>query len=147
MGRKEVTVESPHARVVRDFMQHYTDLASFDRYLAPNIEYISLPTGRTRNCDESCLGPVHTRGSRHSESAQKKLPPSWDILSFDFERVMAEGDDVVAFGRFAYETKILKRRMHPPFAIWAKVRDGKIHFFQFLELDFGHSGIDLLQTR
>jgi ketosteroid isomerase-like protein len=131
-GKKEVTVESPNARLVRDFMQHYTDLASFDRYLAPDIEYISL------NWENPELRRIMPWAGSHKGIAAfrecaEKIAASWDILSFDFERVMAEGDDVAAFGRFAYETKILKQRTHSPFAIWAKVRDGKIHFFQFLE--------------
>lgn len=46
---------------------------------------------------------------------------------------MSEENDVAAFGRFVYETKVLKQRTHSPLALWAKVQDGKIHFIQSLE--------------
>ena len=46
---------------------------------------------------------------------------------------MSEGNDVALFGRFVYESKVLKHRTHSPFAVRAKVQDGKIRFFQFLE--------------
>jgi ketosteroid isomerase-like protein len=125
-------VESANVRLVRDFMQHFTDLASFDRYLAPDVEYISL------NWENPELRRIMPWAGSHKgiaafrECAQQ-IADSWDILRFDFERVMGEGDDVAAFGRFVYETKMLKQQTHSPFAIWAKVRDGKISFFQFLE--------------
>lgn len=125
-------MDTPNAKLVRDFMQHYADLASFDRYLTPDIEYISL------NRDNPELGQILPWAGSHKgidafRECAEKIVASWDILSFEFERVMGEGDDVAAFGRFAYETKVLKQRTQSPFAIWAKVRDGKICFFQFLE--------------
>ena len=125
-------MESTNARLLRDFMEHYSDLALYDRYLATDIEYISL------NWDHPELRQILPWAGTHKGIAAfrecaEKIAASWDILIFDFERVMAEGDDVAAFGRFTYETKTVNQRTHSPFAIWVKVRDGKIHFFQFLE--------------
>ena len=46
------------------------------------------------------------------------------------------GENVAVFGSFTYRSVSIGKLFRSPFAIHAKVRDGKIVFFQFVEETF-----------
>ncbi|XXE71680.1 hypothetical protein J3P90_08795 [Pseudomonas sp. D3-10] len=46
---------------------------------------------------------------------------------------MASGEDVAVFGKFTYRSVAVGHVFTSPFSIHAKVRDGKMIYFQFME--------------
>ncbi len=57
----------------------------------------------------------------------------WDILDFKVSDMFSSGENVAVFGRFTYRSKAVGNTFTSPFAILAKVNDGKIEYFQFME--------------
>jgi ketosteroid isomerase-like protein len=60
----------------------------------------------------------------------------WTIEDFNVTDLFGEGDNVAAFGSFTYRSVSVGKLLRSPFSILAKVRDGKIVYFQFMEDTF-----------
>jgi uncharacterized protein len=60
----------------------------------------------------------------------------WHVDSFSIETIFAEDDNVAVFGRFAYTSTVLTKQVTSPFAIFAKVSDGRCSYMQFMEDTF-----------
>jgi hypothetical protein len=60
----------------------------------------------------------------------------WTIEDFAVTDLFGEGENVAVFGRFTYRSVSLGKAVTSPFSIHAKVRDGKIVYFQFMEDTF-----------
>ena len=56
-----------------------------------------------------------------------------NMHTFDTDVIFGDGENVSAVGRFVYSGKKIGRKAETPFSIYAKVRDGKIYYFQFFE--------------
>lgn len=57
----------------------------------------------------------------------------WEVNDFQVTDMIAEGELVAVFGTFTYTSVEVGHRFTSPFAIKAKVQDGQIVFFQFME--------------
>ena len=57
----------------------------------------------------------------------------WKIEDFTVTDKFASGEDVAVFGKFTYRSVALGHVITSPFSIYAKVHDGKIVYFQFME--------------
>ena len=64
----------------------------------------------------------------------------WETKAFQIRDVVEQGDTVAMFGSFTYRGRESGKEITSPFSILAKVKDGKIHYVQFLEDTFGTSG-------
>ena len=64
----------------------------------------------------------------------------WETKAFQISDVIEQGNTVAMFGSFTYRGRESGKEIASPFSILAKVRDGKIHYVQFLEDTFGTSG-------
>ena len=60
----------------------------------------------------------------------------WNVDTFTPEAVFGEDEHVAVFGRFTYTSTKLHRTVTTPFAIYCKVRDGKVTYMQFMEDTF-----------
>jgi hypothetical protein len=72
-------------------------------------------------------------------AANQHLHPRGDLLddqAFEISDLFGSGEDVAVFGSFAYRSVSLGQAVRSPFCIHAKVKDGKIAFFQFMEDTF-----------
>jgi uncharacterized protein len=65
---------------------------------------------------------------------------AWETKAFEVREVIEQGDTVAMFGSFTYRGRQSGQEITSPFALLAKLRDGKIHYLQFLEDTFGTSG-------
>src|SRR5215207_10178782 len=63
----------------------------------------------------------------------------WNIEEFTVMDLFGAGEDVAVFGSMTYRSISLGKVFRSPFAIHAKVRNGKIVFFQFMEDTFASS--------
>ncbi|RWY47367.1 nuclear transport factor 2 family protein [Mucilaginibacter gilvus] len=57
----------------------------------------------------------------------------WTANLFDPTEVFGSGENVAVFGTFNYTSNVLKQTVNTPFSIFAKVKEGKIYHFQFME--------------
>ena len=57
----------------------------------------------------------------------------WDINDFSVTDIFGDGEKVAVFGSFTYTSVGVGHRFTSPFSILAKVADGKIVYFQFME--------------
>ncbi|NLA47985.1 MAG: nuclear transport factor 2 family protein [Bacteroidales bacterium] len=60
----------------------------------------------------------------------------WTINAFEVQEIFAENENVAVFGSFSYTSKTLNQQATSPFSILAKVRNGKIYHFMFMEDTF-----------
>lgn len=50
--------------------------------------------------------------------------------------MFTDGESVGVFGRFTYESTVLSKSVTSPFSVFAKVRNGRCTYMQFMEDTF-----------
>jgi uncharacterized protein len=60
----------------------------------------------------------------------------WRANEFSIETIFGQGANVAVFGRFTYTSTVLSKTVSSPFAIFAKVSDGRCNYMQFMEDTF-----------
>ena len=121
--------------VVRMLLDDPTSPELVHRLVAPDATYVSLnfdnpelrrimPWAGTRTGPEAVLD-TYTRVNRF-----------WHSEAFEIEALFGQGRNVAVFGRFTYRSATLGKAVTSPFAILARVDDGRITFMQFMEDTF-----------
>jgi ketosteroid isomerase-like protein len=64
----------------------------------------------------------------------------WETKAFEVRDVLTNQNSVAMFGSFTYKTRTLGKEITSPFAMLARVTNGKISYLQFLEDTFGTAG-------
>lgn len=67
----------------------------------------------------------------------KTVNSIWKNESFDIETIFGNGENLAVFGRFTCRSAVLGKAYTSPFAIHAKVQDGKVTYMLFMEDTFG----------
>jgi uncharacterized protein len=57
----------------------------------------------------------------------------WQVISFEPEAVFGSGEYAAMFGRFTYRSTVMSKLVTTPFAVFAKVKDGRCYYLQFME--------------
>jgi hypothetical protein len=60
----------------------------------------------------------------------------WETIEFNPGEIFGSDERVALFGSFKYRSKVLNKIVNSPFSIFAKVKDGKITYLQFMEDTF-----------
>jgi uncharacterized protein len=60
----------------------------------------------------------------------------WRVDEFSIEAMFGQGENVAVFGRFTYTSTVLSKQVTSPFAVFAKVADGRCTYMQFMEDTF-----------
>jgi uncharacterized protein len=60
----------------------------------------------------------------------------WKVKSFKKEVTLTDGVNVAILGRFTYESTVLSKTVTSPFSVFARVRDGRCTYMQFMEDTF-----------
>jgi uncharacterized protein len=60
----------------------------------------------------------------------------WEKVDFRSEALFGSGEHAAMFGRFTYRSRVLGKLVTTPFAIFAKVVNGKCTYLQFMEDTF-----------
>ena len=125
------------AEVVRAILDNPTDLDTVKELVAPDATYVSLSYD---NPDLKKLMPwagTTQGGAEAVVSTYTRVGRYWANEGFHVEEVI-EGDGKVAmFGRFTYRSTTLGKAVTSPFAILARVTDGRVTYMQFMEDTFG----------
>jgi hypothetical protein len=121
--------------VVMDFLSNTTPDkvdAAAERLVAPNATYVSL------NFDNPELRMIMpwtgtNQGPKAYSGLFKQVSKYWTIQDFTITDRLAVGENVAIFGLFTYRSVAVGHVFTSPFSIHAKVRDGKMVYFQFME--------------
>lgn len=121
--------------VVMDFLSNTAPdkvEAAADRLVAPDAVYVSL------NFDNPELKKIEpwtgtAKGSSAYSSTFLRVAEYWTIEDFAITDKLAVGEDVAIFGKFTYRSIEVGHVFTSPFSIHAKVREGKMVYFQFME--------------
>jgi ketosteroid isomerase-like protein len=110
--------------------------AAAKRLVAPDATYISL------NFDNPELKQIipwvgTQKGPEAYSNAIMRVQQFGTLEDFKVLDIFGEGENVAVFGQFTYRAKATGIVVTSPLAIRAKVRDGKIVFFQFMEDSYG----------
>jgi hypothetical protein len=60
----------------------------------------------------------------------------WKVEAFKKEAMFTDGENVAVFGRFTYKSTVLSKTVTSPFSVFAKVRNGRCTYMQFMEDTF-----------
>ena len=125
------------AEVVRAILDNPTDLDAVRELVAPDATYVSLSYD---NPDLKRLMPwagTSQGGADAVVSTYTRVGRYWANEGFEVEDVIESVDKVALFGRFTYRSTTLGKAVTSPFAILARVSDGRVTYMQFLEDTFG----------
>ena len=122
--------------VVRTLLNDPTDPDVVHRLVASDATYVSL------NYDNPELKLIMpwagtSAGPEAILNTYTRVKRFWHSEAFEISELFGEDGNVAVFGRFAYRSVTLGKTITSPFAILAKVRDGRITFMQFMEDTFG----------
>lgn len=111
----------------KDTVQHATEAL-----VAEDATYISL------NFDNPELEQIEPwTGTRKGRQIYidtfSNVGTYWEVNDFQVTDVLAEGEPVAVFGQFTYTSVEVGHRFTSPFAIKARVENGLITYFQFME--------------
>jgi hypothetical protein len=127
-------VQTP-TEVVRQFLANTTNPTIVQSLVAEDATYVSL------NYDNPNLKKIMpwagtSKGPQAFIDTFARVSQFWQILAFSPEELFGAGEDVAVFGRFTYRSTTQGKTVESPFSIHARVRDGKIVYFQFMEDTF-----------
>lgn len=127
--------------VVNDFLQNTAPdkvEAAARRLVADDATYISL---NFENPELKRILPWTgtSKGQQALINTFTDIAKVWKIEEFTVMDLFGAGEDVAVFGSMTYRSISLGKVFRSPFAIHAKVRNGKIVFFQFMEDTFASS--------
>ena len=57
----------------------------------------------------------------------------WKMIAFEREAVFGSGKYAAMFGHFTYRSTVMSKLVTTPFAIFAKVKDRRCYYLQFME--------------
>jgi hypothetical protein len=121
--------------VVLDFLSNTAPdkvEAAAKRLVAEDATYVSL---NFDNPELKKIEPWTGTGTGPSaySSTFLRVANYWKIEDFSITDKIASGGDVAIFGKFTYRSVVVGTVFTSPFSILAKVRNGKMTYFQFME--------------
>ena len=124
------------AEIVRAILKEPTNPEVVHRLVSPDATYVSL------NFDNPELKQIMPWAGTHTGpdavlETYTRVNRFWGSEGFEIGELFGEGENVAVFGRFTYRSVTLGKAITSPFAILAKVKDGRVVFMQFMEDTFG----------
>lgn len=106
--------------------------AAAKRLVATDATYISL------NFDNPELKEIEpwagtSKGPDGFSTTFSRVAKYWDIEDFKITDIFGSGENVAVFGTFTYRSVAVGTSFSSPFSIHAKVKNGMIVYFQFME--------------
>lgn len=129
------TVNRTPIDVIKEFLENTAPDkvdAAARRLVAPDATYVSL------NFDNPELKKIEpwagtSKGPEGFSSTFARVARYWTIEDFQVSDIFGTDDNVAVFGTFTYRSVAVGTSFRSPFSIHAKVRNGKIDYFQFME--------------
>jgi uncharacterized protein len=125
-------MSSTATQIVSQILSNPYEIDKVRPLVSPDFTYVSL---NYQNDDLKSIMPW-CGTSKGVESLVKTFVDVrrfWTIDAFSVEAAFGEGENVAVFGRFTYTSTVMKRTVTSPFAVFAKVVDGRCSYMQFME--------------
>ena len=102
------------------------------RLVAPDATYVSL---NFSNPELKQIEPWAgtSKGPAGFSDTFSRVATYWKIEDFQVTDIFGTGENVAVFGKFTYRSVAVGTTFTSPFSILAKVRNGQIQYFQFME--------------
>ena len=126
-------------QAIQTLIANPRDLATVKSVTTPDVTYVSL----NENNPELKRYLPWTGTNKGPESivrAFEAMGRAWETKALEVRDVLEQGDKVALFGSFTYRGRESGETITSPFSLFAKVKDGKVNYIQFLEDTFGTSG-------
>jgi uncharacterized protein len=121
--------------ILSAILKNPTDIEHVRSLVTTDVTYVSL---NYSNPDLKRIMPWC--GTSHGpESIVKtfvEVSRYWKVLSFEPEALFGSDTYAAMFGRFTYRSTVLSKTVTTPFAVFAKFRDGRCSYLQFMEDTF-----------
>src|SRR5258705_2675312 len=139
LNQSEMEMTISPAQIVQTLLANPVDLANVTSVTTTDVTFVSLNEDNPEL--KRYLPWTGTyRGPESIARTFEGVRRAWEIKAFQIRDVIEQGDRVAMFGSFTYRGRESGKEITSPFSILAKVKDGKIHYVQFLEDTFGTSG-------
>lgn len=108
------------------------DVAAVRPLLSDDFVYVSL---NYENDELKRIMPWcgTSQGAESLVKAFTDVRRFWAINTFSIDAAFGRNGNVAVFGRFTYTSTVLSKTVTSPFAVFAKVTDGKCDYMQFME--------------
>ena len=121
--------------VLASILQNPTDLEHVRSLVTDDVMYVSL------NYDNPDLHRIMPwagsgRGAERIVKTMVDVGRCWERVDFQVEALFGDNQYAAMFGRFTYRSRVLGKLVTSPFAVFAKVADGRCHNLQFMEDTF-----------
>jgi hypothetical protein len=121
-------------RFLSAILEKPTDLEHVRSVVTADVTYVAL------NYDNRDLHSIMPWCGTHEHAGPESIVKTfvdvgryWQVISFAPEAVFGSGEYAAMFGRFTYRSTVTKKLVTTRFAVFAKVKDGRCYYLQFLE--------------
>jgi ketosteroid isomerase-like protein len=126
-------------QVLQTLLAKPTDLANVKSVTTADVTYVSLSESNPE-LKRYLPWTGTNKGPESIVRAFEGIGEAWETRAFEVRDVLENGDTAAMFGSFTYRGRKSGKDVTSPFSLLAKLKDGKIHYVQFLEDTFGTSG-------
>src|SRR4029077_16726121 len=122
-------------QVLQALLANPRDLANVKSVTTPDLTYVSLSEDNPE-LKGSMPGTGTNQGAEAIVRNFEGIGRAWETKAFEVREVIEQADKVAMFGSFTYRGRQSGQEITSPFSLLAKLRNGKIHYIQFLEDTF-----------
>jgi len=126
------------AQLIQTLLAKPLELQNVKSVTAPDVTYVSL-SEHNAELQRYLPWTGTNKGPESIVKAFEGIGRMWETKAFEVRDVIEQGDKVALFGSFTYRGRESGREITSLFSLFAKVRDGKLVYIQFLEDTFGTS--------
>lgn len=126
------------AQLLQTLLGKPTDLQHVKSLTTPDLTYVSLSENNPE-LKKYLPWAGTNKGPESIVKAFEGIGAAWETKAFEVREVVEQGDKVVMLGSFTYRGRDTGREITSPFSLFAKVKNDKIFYVQFLEDTFGTS--------
>ena len=127
------------AQILQTILANPLDVAKVKSLTTADVTYVSLSEDNPELKRYMPWTGTHKRPESLVE-VLTAVGKAWETKAFVVRDVIEQGDSVAMFGSFTYRGRESAKEITSPFSILAKVKDGRVHYIQFMEDTFGTSG-------
>ncbi len=128
----------PHTltQAIQKMLNDPTNPEVIDALVAPDATYVSL---NYENAELKKIMPWAGTGTGPQAvlSTYAQVGRYWKNEGIEIKDSVEAGENVAVFGSFTYRSNTLGKAITSPFCIFAKFKEGKIVYMQFMEDTFG----------
>lgn len=125
--------------IVRELLADPTNPEVVNRLVSPDAVYVSLCYDDPELHKLMPWAGTHQDGQAAILKTFQDVHTFWTIEAFDIQQLFGEGEHVAVFGSFTPRSTKLDKAVTSPFAVLARVRDGRITYMQYMEDTFATS--------